>query len=158
MTGSMPKPGQILAVLDRSAKAACTDAKAIVAPIIAAEAPGGLERALTTRVAKTPTGYKTTVQTPRGKSYKGGATGAQVVRWVTRGTGIYRKGAGPKRPITGKRGAFGVMVLPGGKRVRSVKGQRPNAFLARAEDRARRPVERAMHDGAKQAADALRRL
>lgn len=156
LKGSMPKPGQIMGVLDKHAKLAATDAKNVVMPLIKAEAPGGLGDAFTARVAKTPTGYKTTVQTPRAKPYKGGATGSNVVRWVTRGTGIYRKGGGRKKPIRAKRG--GVLILPGGKRVRSVKGQRPNPFLARAETRAMAPVERALYDGAKKAANALRRL
>jgi hypothetical protein len=110
-------------------------------------------------VRKTPTGHRATVGPPRGRRYKSGdATVAQVARWVTRGTGIYRDGPGPKRPITGKHGVLRPMVLPGGRKVRSVKGQKPNAFIARAETRALVPVERALRAGAEQAARALRRL
>jgi hypothetical protein len=157
--GSMPRPGQILGVLDTHARGALRDVATLVEPLVRAEAPGGLGDAMKATVRKTPTGYRATVAAPRNKPYKGGtATSAQIVRWVNRGTGIYRQGAGPKRPITGRRGVLGRMTLPGGQRVRSVKGQHPNPFIARAEDRARAPVDRALQNGAHKAADALRRL
>jgi hypothetical protein len=157
--GQMPDPRDILGVLDLHAKAALGDAKDIVLPLARQEAPGGLGDALQGSVRRTQTGHRAVVQAPRGRRYKGGdATVAQVARWVSRGTGLYRIGAGPKRRITGKRGVLGVMVLPGGRRVRFVKGQRPNPFIARAELRALSPVQHALRAGAERAADALRRL
>lgn len=159
LEGSMPRPGQILGVLDVHARLALTEAKEVVLPLARAEAPGDLGDALTGSVRKTPTGYRTTVAPPTRRRYKSGeATVAQVVRWVSRGTGIHRKGPGPKRPITGRYGVLRPMVLPGGRRVRSVKGQKPNPFIARAEHRAAAPVARILHTGAQRAADTLRRL
>lgn len=157
--GQMPQPGEILAVLDAHAKAALNDAKDIVQPFVEQDAPGDLGKAMAATVRKTPTGYRATVQAPRSRRYKtGDATVADVARWVNRGTGIYRTGGGPKRPITGKRGVLRPMVLPGGRRVRSVKGQKPNPFIARAELRAMTPVQLAIEAGARRAAAALRRL
>lgn len=155
----MPQPGRILGVLDAHAKLALTETKNIVLPLTRGEAPGGLGSEIRGAVRKTPTGYRATIAPPRRKRYKDGeATVAQVARWVSRGTGIYRKGPGRKRPITGKRGVLRPMTLPGGRRVRSMKGQRPNPFIARAEAKALVPVERAIRGGAERAAQALRRL
>lgn len=153
----MPRPGAILGVLDANAKAALDEAAKATLPIVRQEAPGGLGGAMTASVRKTQTGYRAVIQAPRGKRY-GDARAAQVVRWVTRGTGVRRVGPGPKRPITSKRGVLGTMVLPGGRRVRTVKGQHPNPFVARAENRAQGPVERIMRQGAERAADDLKRL
>ncbi len=155
----MPRPGQIMGVLDRHAKDALGDAKTIVMGLVTQEAPGGLGRAMQGSVRKTATGYRATVQPPRGKPYKGGAASvAEVARYVNRGTGIYRKGGGRKRPITGRFGILRPMTLPGGKHVRSVKGQHPNPFIARAETRAIVPASRALENGLRRAADTLRRL
>lgn len=160
LEGHMPDPNRILHVLDDHAKDAVTAAKDIVVPLAKAEAPGRLGDVITGSVRKTPTGHRAVVQpAKRGQRYRNSdATVAQVVRWVNRGTGIYRQGPGPKRPITGKRGVLRPMTLPGGRRVRSIKGQKPNPFIARAETRALAPVERALRAGAERAAQALRRL
>lgn len=158
--GHVPKPREILLTLDAQAKVALREAATRVAlPLAREEAPGGLGAALTSSVRATPSGYRATIQASPRKQYKGGrATGAKVVRWVTHGTGLYRVGPGPKRKITSRRGVLGTMVLPGGRRVRTVRGQKSNPFVARAEARARAPVERALRDGARHAAAALRRL
>lgn len=157
--GHMPTPGQILGVLDLHAKLALTEAKEILAPLVEQEAPGELGAAMTASVRRTPTGYRASVQPPRNKHYRSGeATVAQVVRWVNRGTGLYREGPGPKKRITGRHGRLARMTLPGGKRVRSVRGQKPNPFLARAETRAAAPVQLVLQAGARRAADALRKL
>lgn len=157
--GHMPDPRTILGVLDTNAKRALGEAKAIVLPLAKQEAPGGLGDALTGSVRRTATGYRATIAPPRRKPYgPTGATGAQVVRWVSSGTGLLRKGPGAKRRITGRNGVLTPMTLPGGWRVRSVKGQKPNPFIARAETRAMAPVQRALEVGAQRAADALRRL
>lgn len=159
LTGSMPAPGQILAVLDAQAKIAMVEAKEIVAPLVEQEAPGQLGAAMTAAVKRTPTGYRASVQSPRNRTYRGGeATVAQVVRWVNKGTGVLRDGPGPKKRITSRRGVLGRMTLPGGKRVRSVRGQKPNAFIARAEIRAAGPVKIALENGARRAGDQLRKL
>jgi hypothetical protein len=157
--GRMPDPRRVRASLDESAKRALRETVAAVLPIVREEAPGGLGSAMTTSVRRTPDGYRAVIAPSARKRYKaGGATGAQVVRWVTRGTGIYRKGPGPKRKITSKRGVFGSMVLPGGRRVRTVRGQHANPFVARAEQRAQPNADRALRHGAEQAGAALRKL
>lgn len=159
ITGHMPRPGQIIGVLDAHARIALNEAKAITMPLVKEEAPGDLGAAMTGSVRRTTTGYRATVSAPRKKRYRNGkATVAQVARWVNKGTGIYRTGGGPKKPITGRHGKAGLMTLPGGKRVRSVRGQHPNPFIARAQTRALAPVTAALQAGARSAADALRRL
>jgi hypothetical protein len=157
--GHMPRPGEIIGVLDTYAKIAAVEARMIVKPLVEAEAPGGLGKAMTASVRPTATGYRIAVQSPAKKHYKSGeATIASVVRYVNRGTGIYRVGPGTKKKIEGKVGKRKLMRLPGGRDVRYVKGQRPNPFLARAETRATGPVAVALENGAHAAAAALRKL
>jgi hypothetical protein len=158
--GKVPAPRTILATLDEHAKIALRDtATRVVLPIAREEAPGGLGAALTSTVRRTETGYRATIQASPRKAYKGGrATGAQVVRYVTRGTGLYREGPGPKKKITSRRGVLGTMILPGGRRVRTVRGQHSNPFVARAEERARQPVRHSLEQGARAAGEHLRRL
>lgn len=154
----MPDPRRVHATLDAALRDAARDTAATVLPVVRDAAPGGLGVALTTNVRRTAEGYRATVGPSDRKRYRGGATGAQVVRWVTRGTGLYRVGPGRKRKITSKRGVLGTMTLPGGRRVRTVRGQHPNPFVARAEHRARDAAKRAMQKGAERAATALRSL
>lgn len=157
LSGRMPSPRQIMTVMDAHARLAVTEAKNVVVPVVRAEAPGGLGAAMTGSVRKTATGHRLIVQAAPRKSYgKGSATGAQVVRWVNRGTGIYRKGPGAKRRIASKSG--GPMTLPGGREVLSVKGQQPNEFIARGKRRADPMVREQLREGARQAANELRRL
>lgn len=159
ITGKMPDARRVASTLEAEARAALTEAARRVAlPIVRQEAPGGLGEAMTASVRRTPEGYRATIQASSRKAYKGGATGAKVVRWVTHGTGLYRQGPGRKKKITSRRGVLGTMVLPGGQRVRTVRGQHSNPFVARAEDRAREPVRHAMEQRARAAGDALRRL
>lgn len=158
LIGRMPRPGEILGVLDAEARVALTQAKELTLPLAREEAPGGLGAALNGSVRRTSTGHRASIGTPRNKAYGDtGATGAQIVRWVNRGTGIYRRGPGPKRPITA-RNPLGRMTLPGGLRVRFVKGQHPNPFIARAEARAHAPVTRILRQGALAAGRRLRSL
>lgn len=159
LTGGMPRPGEILAVLDSHAHSAATGAKNVVLPIVKSEAPGGLGDAMNGSVRKTPTGFRVTVQASPRKPYGGGEkppTAARVTRWVNRGTGIYRKGPGAKRRIAPKSG--GLMKLPGGREVYSVKGQHPNPFIARAALATMSAVRQEFAEGARQAARQLRRL
>lgn len=160
VTGSLPAAHTILGVLDDEAKRAMSDARDVARTEIRAEAPGHLGEAITGSVRKTPTGYRAIVQPPRGKQYHppGEATVAQVVRWVNRGTGLLRVGPGRKRRITGKHGVLRPMVLPGGRKIRSVKGQKPNPFIARAETKAEPLVRAAIEAGARRGAARLRRL
>lgn len=157
MSGRMPSSRQIMGVMDAHARIAVTEAKNVVVPVVKAEAPGGLGAAMTGSVRKTPTGFRLVVQAaPRKKYRQGSATGAQVVRWVNRGTGVYRKGPGAKRRIASKTG--GPMTLPGGRAVLSVKGQKPNEFIARGKRRADPMAREQLREGARQAANELRRL
>lgn len=157
--GKMPRPRAVRGALDQAARDTVRDVAAAVLPIVRDEAPGRLGEAMTTNIRATPGGHTATIgPSPRKRYGSGSATGAQVVRWVTRGTGLYRQGPGRKRKITGKRGVFGTMTLPGGLKVRSVRGQHANPFVARAEQRAKPAAERAMKHGAERAADTLRKL
>lgn len=157
--GKMPRPRAVRGALDKAARDTVRDVAAAVLPIVRSEAPGRLGEAMTTTVRQTPEGHTATIAaSPRRRYGSSGATGAQVVRWVTRGTGLYRQGPGRKRKITSKRGVLGTMTLPGGLRVRTVKGQHSNPFVARAEQRAKGAAERAMKHGAERTADALRKL
>jgi hypothetical protein len=155
----MPNPQKILGTLDAHAKTAVKAAGDAALPIVRSEAPGRLGRAFESSVRRTPTGQRVTVAPSTRKRYGSGtATGVQVVRWVTRGTGLYRQGPGRKRKITGKRGVLGTMTLPGGRVLRTVKGQHANPFVARAEPRAQAAADRAIRGGAEKAATDLRRL
>lgn len=157
--GHVPAPRAVRGALDRAAREAVRDAGRAALPVVKDAAPGGLGSAMELRVRETQHGHAAVIGPARRKRYRSGtATGAQVTRWVTHGTGIYRKGGGPKRPITGRRGVFGTMTLPGGTKVRSVKGQRPNPFVARASDRADAAARRAARAGASRAADEIGRL
>jgi hypothetical protein len=156
--GKMPTPRAVRGALDQATRDATRDTGRAVLPVVRGAAPGGLGAAIELSVRQTADGHSATIGPAKRKRYKGGVTGARVVRWVTRGTGVYRSGLGRKRPITSKRGVLGTMTLPGGIRVRSVKGQRPNPFISRASDRATAAAKRAAHKGADHAADRLRAL
>jgi hypothetical protein len=152
----MPQARAVRGALDEAARDATRDATRAVLPIVQNAAPGGLGGAMKATIRETPRGHEATIG-PGRQRYKG-ASAAKVTRWVTRGTGVYRVGPGRKRPITSRRGVLAVMTLPGGTQVRSVKGQRPNPFMARAKDRADAAAERAVRQGAGRAADRLRAL
>lgn len=157
LTGQMPKSRRVLSVVEAQAKAVTYEARDAALPIVRQEAPGRLGEALNGSVRQTKNGFRLTIQGAPRKKYKGrGATGAQVIRWVSRGTGIYRVGPGPKRQILAKHGHS--MILPGGRRVISVKGQRPNPFMERAEPRVQSSVQRVVWLGAQHAANELRKL
>lgn len=155
----MPRPGVILHTLDTHASEALKNASDAILPIMRHEAPGSLGTEMKSQIRKTLTGAALTVQPVVGKRYKGGpATVVQVAGWVTKGTGLYRKGPGPKKAIISRRGVLGTMTLPGGNRVRVVKGQRPNPFIDRAEDRALPVVRRVLAEGLRDAGRSLQRL
>lgn len=159
LVGNMPATGAVLRVLDANAQRATKAAVDVVMPILREEAPGQLGAAFAGSVRKTGDGYRATIAPPRKRRYRtGAATVAKVARYVNRGTGLYREGPGPKRKITGKLGVLRPMVLPGGRRYRSVRGQHPNPFLARADHRALGPARQALEEGAKRAARELARM
>lgn len=158
-------PGELalVRVIDEEAQAAIKRAQAHVAPIVSAETPrgrtGSLARAMKPKVAKTSTGARLTIQAPRGKRNGGQATIADIARWVTRGTGLYRTTGLENQRARRIRSSrpLGRMTLPGGRKVWSVKGQRPNPFLDRVQQRAGRRVEEILEQGADQAARAVER-
>jgi hypothetical protein len=159
LEGKMPEPRKIIGTIDAHARTAVKAAGEAALPIVRAEAPGRLGRAFEASVRKTPTGQRVTVAPMTRKRYGSGvATGVMVVRWVTRGTGLYRQGPGRKRKITSRRGVLGTMTLPGGRVLRTVKGQHANPFVARAEPRAAAAADRAIRADAVRAASELRRL
>lgn len=160
----LPPARTLLGVLDAKARESVTDAKRAIAPIVNAETPrrrGETARALQPRVSRTKTGTALRVAAPRGKRHSGsGATINQIVRWATRGTGLRRQGPGPKAPIRPK----GAMARMRGKRLnvygryyRSVKGQKPNPFIQRIQQRGTPIIERIFQRGAREAARAVER-
>jgi hypothetical protein len=132
-----PRPETILTVVDTEARGALQDLKRIADDAIQSEGPKRthhLVDGFQERVTKTKTGHQLVIAPQRNKRHPSGATIAEIVRWTTRGTGLYREGAGGKRRIRSSRHGRR-MVLPGGRKVWSVKGQRPNDFVTRAKDR-----------------------
>ena len=150
--------GTILTVLDTAAKDAATRAAALAQQELRDEAPQGptrkLRENLVGRATKTATGYTVTVGVKRAAMHDQNVTVAQVARWVQRGTGLRRRGPGPKAPIHAKHHRLGRrMVLPGGKRRWKVKGQHPNPFMQRAKARLDPRVADIIRDAASRAAD-----
>ena len=151
----LPQGRTMLGIIDAEQRAGLTRAADLALADVRAAAPGGLGGDYQARVTRTATGNRAVIA-PRRGARRGRSTAADIARWVTRGTGIYRQGSGPKRPIRSKR-LFGTMTLPGGRRLRSVKGQRPNPFIARAMVRTRPRVERELEQAADVAAKRLAR-
>lgn len=159
VTGTKPPSERsLVAVVDREQKRTVREAQQAVAPVVATETPrrsGKTAAALAPRVSQTTTGGAVSVRAARGRQHSQGVTVAQVVRWVNRGTGLYRT-TGPKRKIRSSR-RFGRMTLPGGRKVFSVKGQHPNAFMDRIYRRADPQVTRVFEHGATRVAGELQR-
>lgn len=156
----MPSERTLLSAIDVQARRTVDNAKQALAPIVAREVPRGrtskVAAALRPKVSRTQTGAAVTISAPRGRVHSGQATIAEVVRWITRGTGIYRQGGGARRRIRAKR-LGRRMILPGGRAVWSVKGQRPNPFLDRIEAVGTLRVQRIFEQGARDAARAVER-
>jgi hypothetical protein len=160
----LPPAQTLLGVIDVGARKAVALAQEEVAPVVAREVPrksGKTAAALRPRVSRTATGAALSVRAPRGKLH-GHVTIAEVVRWVNRGTGLYRT-AGlyvqPARLIRSSRRPLpGRMTLPGGAKRWTVKGQHPNPFMARILSLGTPRVQSAAERGAKDAARAVERL
>ena len=145
----LPPPQTVLSAIDREAKATMQRAREDVAPIVSRETPrrsGRMAEALRPRIARVKSGYALTVGAPRGARH-GNVTVNQVVIFVTRGTGLYREGPGPKHKIRASH-PFRRMRLPNGRWVWSVKGQHADHFIARIADMGTPRVERIAIDGA----------
>lgn len=158
----LPPARTLIEAVDRAAKqTARRAAQDAVAPAVAANTPrksGQTVKALKPRVRQTKSGVAVSVGAPRGRKHTPGtATVAEVVRWVTRGTGVHRDGPGPKLPIRSKVEGRR-MVLPGGARRWSVKGQKPNPFVARIGHTAGPKVQRAFEQGARDAAAEIAKV
>lgn len=158
----LPPARTLLGVLDAQARASVQHARRDVARIVATETPrksGQTAAGLRPRTSKTKTGAALTVRPPRGRAHGSGASLADVVRWVNRGTGLHRSGPGPKARIRAKRRIPPKrMILPGGRAVWSVAGQRPNPFMARIRQRGTPVVQRAFTAGAARAARTVERV
>lgn len=158
----LPSERTILSALDAEARKTVNRAKHDIAPVVSALTPrhsGKTAAALKPRVTRTGTGVALVVAAPRGKIHNGSTTIAQVIRYVTRGTGVYRQGPGDKGPIRGKRrfltrGAMSVY----GREYASVQGQHPNPFIDRIRTVGSLRVEYRFKEGAREAARALERL
>lgn len=154
-----PNPATILSTLDTQARETMKVAQADVASVVSQETPrhgGETAAALAPRITRTSTGVALRVGPPRGKRH-GNVTVAQVVRWVNRGTGIYREGPGPKHSIRAKNPLRRMKVGRGVERF-SVKGQHPDHFMDRIERRGTPRVQAAAERGAENAARALERV
>jgi len=155
----IPEPQTILSALDTQARATMKLAQEQVSSIVSQETPrksGETAAALRPRVSRTATGAALSVGPPRGKRH-GNVTVAQVVRWVNRGTGIYREGPGSKRKIRAKN-PLRRMNLGNGVERRSVKGQHPNQFMTRIRERGTLRVEELAKQGAQDAARVVERI
>lgn len=157
--GRLPEPKTVLGVLDQQGQQAMRQAVKALAEETHEQTPrsdrGGQHLAdqFSTRVTKTKTGWQGR-GTFAGRPHRN-TTAAKVARYVTRGTGIYREGPGPKRKIRAKHKTHRMNL---GTNVRrwTVKGQRPNPFLRRARERADERARRALRQGALDAARILR--
>jgi hypothetical protein len=151
----------MLGVIDAQARLAVKGAQQDIAPIVAREVPrksGKTAAALRPRVSRTATGAALIVAAPRAKVHDGQATIADVVRWVNRGTGLYRDTPGPKKSIRSSRRPPRRMTLPGGMKRWTVKGQRPNEFMARIRALGTPRFEAACQTGAQDAARSAERV
>jgi hypothetical protein len=151
VTGKAPAPSTVLSVLDIEGQKSMRSVRVYVVPVVRTMAPklsGDLAGGINGRVTKQKDGYRLQIRPSRGQGKK--------MRWVTRGTGVYREGPGPKAPITPKRPG-GELTLPGGRKYASVKGQKPNDFMARADRQTRRRAEILIRQGATNAVKVLSR-
>lgn len=158
--GKLPQPETLLSAIDLEARATVKRAQEEIAPIVASETPKGrtgrVARAMRPRVSRTATGAALLIAPPKKEAHDQWATIAQVVRWVTRGTGLEREGPGSKNWVHAKRWNYGErMTLPGGKKRWRVKGQKANPFVARIYSRADPIVKRTFTEGATTAARAV---
>jgi hypothetical protein len=145
----LPPLVSYLGIFDDAARTAMVAAQKELRPIVAREAPhhsGTLARRLGPRLSKTRTGAALTVGAPRG-ARDGKVTLAELVRWTTRGTGIYREGPGPHRRIRA-RNPLRRMTLPGGIKRWSVRGQHAKPYLQRIAAAGTPRVEQASREGA----------
>lgn len=128
----LPPAPTLLGAVDQTARETMNVLRDEVRPVVTRETPhrsGVTAAKLAPRIGKTSTGYSLTVGASRGAKH-GHVTVAEVVRWVTRGTGVHREGPGPKHRITAKN-PLRRMTLPGGAKRWSVAGQQPNPFVDR---------------------------
>lgn len=158
----LPAATVILAAVEKGAKRSIEKARNELAPVVASQVPrgrtGSTQAALQPRVQKTPWGSSLVVGPRRGAHHASGPTIAAVVRWVTRGTGLHREGPGAKFPIHAKRWLYGEkMILPGGAKRMTVKGQHANPFLDRIRRLGTPRVERALQAGAQETARRVER-
>lgn len=158
----MPTERLILSVIDASARRTAQAARMELAPVVSGQTPhgrtGATAAALAPRYSRTRTGHAVTVASPRGRRHpSGNATIAQVVRWVNTGTGVRRKGPGPKTRIRSSRRPPRPLRIAG-REVWTVAGQRPNPFMDRIQTIGTIRVQRAYNQGARDAALAVERV
>lgn len=153
----LPSEKTLLGTVDVAARQTANHAKEALGPIVSRETPhksGQTATALRPRIGKTATGVSISVAPPRGRRH-GNVSIAQVVRWVTRGTGVNRSVGGPGRRIRSNSRPPRPMILPGGKSYWTVAGQKPNPFMGRIEALGTLRVQSAFQRGATDAARAV---
>lgn len=161
----MPTERTLLTVVDEEARSTVKKAQSAMAPVVTAETPrasGATAGALAPRVGRSGTGHSLTIAAPRGRVHPRSSTGAtiaQVIRWVTRGTGLERVGPGAKSRIRGQRVGFRREPLSVyGRAYSSVRGQKANPFMSRISAAGSLRVEPLLIAGAQEAARALERV
>lgn len=157
----LPAAATLLGVIDTQARKTVAAARDEIAPLVARETPrksGATAAALRPRVSRTATGAALSVGASRGAMH-GKVRVAQVVRWVTRGTGVHRTSpGGSKRRIrSNRRPVPRRLILPGGRKVWSVAGQKANPFIGRIQTLGTLRVTRVFQHGAQEAARAVER-
>lgn len=155
----LPPIPTILAAVDTGARNAANRARSAATPVVRSCLPtasGRLRRGVTGRVQRTPTGYalvfaaSTRIRYPGGRgarTARGGVSAREVLRFVTRGTGVYGRLGHPITPANAK--AF---RLPNGWTGESVRGQRGHPYMARARSASNGLVLHTFEHGADAAA------
>jgi hypothetical protein len=152
----LTRPQLAIDAIDEGAQAAMTEASGAVRPIIVRLTPrrsGRLAEALQPRVTRSKRGIVMTVGARPGARH-GNVSVSDVVRFVTRGTGLYRT-TGPRHVIRGRRRE--PLKLPFGPRW-TARGQRPDPFITRIEIEATPRVEAIARKAAEDAARAAERV
>lgn len=150
-----PAVDRMVRELDLGARATVNLARTHATPVIRAVFPvqsGKLRRGITGRVGRTATGYRLEFAATSRVRYRSGVSAREVLRFVTRGTGVYGRGGRPIRPR--RRKAFS---LPNGWVGETVRGQRGHPYMTMAQYAADGSIVRTFQAGVVNATAAAER-